>query len=280
MTTTIAVPLPPWLEEHCFRLEETDSQIRNLNLNIRHLNLEMMQALCKALLANSRIEIINLTSSFLNHAHDPNILVALAQVLARNHPSLRIIHLSYNRLQHVHALGAALKTNTQLHELHLDHNQLENQSAIALAHGLSHNSSIRLLNLNSNRIGDTGGQALAWALQSNSTLRTLELSRNPSMGDATGRALAKAIIEDGNVTLQHLLLDSNPQMMQYNGILQYYVRANQAGRYLLLRQSSDAMNDEQHPLHDCLWRLWPLVLQGLEPDMIYFFLRETPDLAP
>ena len=257
--------LPRWLEEHCERLEEQNSPIRNLNLNIRRLDSHMAFALCNSLSKNQNIEIVNLTSSF---TMNPTLWTVrpLAQYLASPHSSLQIIHLSYNRLVDVTELGLALQTNTKLKELHLDYNYLDTASAVALAEGLARNRQLRVLQLKSNRIGDVGGQALALALGKNTTLQTLGLSRNQDLGELTQRALAYSLQD--NVTLTNLQLTENPKLVRQLPMLLYFVRANQAGRHLLRKEV-------EH-----LWTLWPLILQGLEPDMLYFFLKERPDFVP
>jgi hypothetical protein len=261
--TTTATALPPWLEEHCFRLQDDTSNILNLNLNIRRLDPDMMCALATALIHNPRIEIINLTSSLI---HPNQTILPLADVLAYPQKSLQVIHLSYNRLEHAASIGDALRTNSTLQELYLDYNRVDSASAISLANGLRQNQTLRVLQLNSNSIGDVGGQALGNALKYNTTLQKLGLCRN-QLGDASGRALVQGLVQDNNVTLMTLQLDGNPLLSPWVALLQYYVRANQVGRYMLGAGE------------DRIWSLWPLVLQSLEADMMFFFLREKPYLV-
>jgi hypothetical protein len=287
MTATAAHPLlPSWLEEHCVRLNEPNSTISNLNLNIRRFNPEMMQALAKALSENTRIQIINMTSALSslsgnnsnsntstnNSNHPDTILLPLSHVLSY-HASLEIVHLSYNQLEDASCLGVVLQTNTTLVELYLDHNRLNCKTAMALAHGLRHNRTLLVLQLNSNRIGDVGGQALGMALRDNATLTTLSLLRNYyPLGALTGQAFHHALYY--NVTLTKLQLDETPFLAPYCARLQYITRANQVGRYLL------RIHPKETKQPYLMGSLWPLILERLESDMIYFYLQEKPDLVP
>lgn len=254
--------IPRWLEQHCERLQDKGSNIRNLNLNIRRLDVFMLQALATALLKNPRIETINLTSAL---SRDPdNTILPFLLVLSR-HPSLEFIHLSYNRLKSIPSIGIALRQNSHLHELYLDYNRLSAQSAVALADGLRQNRTLRVLQLNSNRIGDAGGKALALALGENRSLRVLGMNQN-HLGKATAVALSSSLEE--NLWLTNLQIDKNPDLSRYAPLLLYIVRTNKAGRYLLRKRKITMRS------------IWPLVLERLDCDMMYFFLKECPDLIP
>eukprot|EP00980_Cylindrotheca_fusiformis_P027413 scaffold20339_cov128-Cylindrotheca_fusiformis.AAC.13 len=242
--------IPRWLEEQCERLQDTGTNIRNLNLNIRRLNVIMLQALASALLKNPRIETINLTSSL---SRDPDHTILPFLLVLSKHPSLEFIHLSYNRLKSVPSIGITLCQNTQLLELYLDYNLLTAQTAIALAEGLQQNQTLRVLQLNSNRIGDEGGVALALALRKNKSLRVLGMNRN-QLGKASAMTLFSSLEE--NLWLTSLQIDKNPDLACYTPLLLYIVRTNKAGRYLL-------RNRRKIPRG-----LWPLVLKRLDHDMI------------
>lgn len=275
-----AVVLPRWLEEHCQRLSST-SHISNLNLNLRRLDVPMMQALAEALHQNDRIRVINLTSALLVRSttttSSDEALIPLARLLC-HHSSLHVVHLSYNRLQDASCLGLALATNTSLQELYLDYNQLSGSSVVAIAEGLAQNPNTKLqvLCLNSNRMGDIGGQALAQLLHTNRSLKTLRLANN-RLGNATATTLLKAL-EMHNTTLTELGLEENPDMLTSPrdneieswillGRIQQLLDANQAGRYLLNYQPPPPLG------------LWPFVLEGLPVDPQYYFLQQVPALT-
>ena len=332
--------IPPWLQEHCSRLKAMDSDITNLNLNIRQLNRPMMTELSKALCVNPRIEIINFTSSLMNNvarrppptafrqqrreenmwqpqnvqqrqvegqrSNNPttalmggpyDAALPLAELVLPDHPSLQKIHLSYNRLSCCISIGDALVTNTVLKELHLDYNLLGTSSAIALANGLKYNKSLRVLQLKSNKIDDVGGVAIANSLRSNTTLKHLGLSNN-LLGVETGKVFLN-VLKIQNISLTHLTLDENTSLpMKTRQQIQYYTRANQVGIRHILRYYTNNSNRRHHQFHqkkrqkkssdqlslnsnsssNSIDAIWPCMLEQLEPDMIYFFLQQKPDL--
>ena len=232
----------------------------NLNLNIRRLDEDMMEALSKALLMHDTIEIVNLTSSLVR---PEQALLPLARIALPNHPSLQKLHLSYNRLESVAALGMSLQTNDHLLELYLDYNQIDTISAMALAHGLTHNNTLKVLQLNCNKMGDEGGKELANALKTNNSLMQLGMNKN-QLGLESARALTEAL--EQNVTLTRLDLVENPGIPPpVIESLHMYIRANEVGRYAL-----------REPLFPASW--WSFVLEGIEPEMTFFFLKQKPEL--
>ena len=65
--------------------------------------------------------------------------------------------------------------NTALQVLGLDHNNIGDEGAKAIAKALTTNATLQLLGLGSNGIGDDGGRAMAEALSTNATLQSLWL---------------------------------------------------------------------------------------------------------
>ncbi len=304
--------IPHWLKENCFRLKDEGENLRNLNLNIRRLNVSMILVLCEALRDATRIETVNMTSSLSStqRNHDAGrILIPLAYAL-RRHVSLKTIHLSYNQLKDATSLGVTLELNrSSLTELYLDYNRLNVKTAISLARALRRNNKLSILQLNSNRLGDEGGRIIAEALRDNTSLKTLGLARN-SLGSKTAEAFLETLDFYGNLSLTQLSLSGNSDIpLKSERAISYLVWANRAGRYLLRNDvCRNTLNkgDENASKSLCRTRggatanvcncndinnkgtnrngsdyrnkLWPLVFQGLEPDMIYFFLREKPRL--
>ncbi|KAL3945382.1 MAG: hypothetical protein SGBAC_000515 [Bacillariaceae sp.] len=253
-------PIPKWLSDHCDRLQDEESKIQNLNLNIRRMNADMIHVLSEALMKNDNIETINLTSALFQDQERG--LVPFMRVM-RNHPSLKAIHLSYNRLRYIHAIEQPLRSNTQLCDLYLDYNRLNCDTAISLANVLRHNTNLTVLQLNSNRIGDVGGEAIALALKDNSTLKFLGMRSN-QLGKRTAKAMISSL--KINMTLTTLQIDQNPNLEEKVPLLTHIVQCNRAGRYLL-RQNNEVP-----------YALWPSVFQQLECDMVLFFLMEHPEL--
>jgi len=299
--------IPTWLKENCFRLDDEGENLRNLNLNIRRLSPEMILVLSEALKNNTRIETVNMTSSLSNTQRRQDagrILIPLAYAL-RRHVSLKTIHLSYNRLKDASSLGTSLELNlSSLTELYLDHNSLNVRTAHALARALRRNNKLSILQLNSNNLGDEGGRIIAEALRDNTGLKTLGLARN-SLKSKTAVSLLKSLNFHGNVSLVSLSLDDNPDFpVLSERFILYLVRANRAGRYLLrndihtnasgeincnncsrrtatantCKGSNSHGDDGNREVRNYKSKLWPLVFERLEPDMIYFFLREKPRL--
>ena len=60
----------------------------------------------------------------------------------------------------VQALAYVLNTNSTLHQLWLDHNNIGAKGAIALAEALKDNSTLRALYIDTNQIGDQGAKTL------------------------------------------------------------------------------------------------------------------------
>mmetsp|Transcript_13624 Transcript_13624/g.32928 ORF Transcript_13624/g.32928 Transcript_13624/m.32928 type:complete len:264 (+) Transcript_13624:1047-1838(+) len=252
--------IPKWLTDHCDRLQDEESQIQNLNLNIRRLNVDMIHALSDALMNNNDIETINLTSALFQ---DQERGLGPFMKVLRKHKTLAIIHLSYNRLRHVHAIEQPLRSNTHLRELYLDYNRLNCDTAISLANVLKHNTNLTVLQLNSNRIGDVGGEAIANSLKANTTLKFLGMRSN-QLGKRTANAMLSSL--KVNMSLTTLQIDKNPDLEENVPLLAHIVQSNRAGRYLL------GQKDEVPRA------LWPLLFEQLECDMLLFFLTEHPEL--
>ena len=255
-----AIMIPSWLEEHCSRLSRNDPELENLNLNIRRLDTEMLEALAKSIERNNAIHTLNLTSSLIKAS-----LLPLTRVISR-HPSLKVLHLSYNRLSEsdeIAALARALETNNALTELYLDHNEIDAKGATILASALRENQTLQVLHLSSNQIHDTGAKAFANVLVvDNTTLKRLSLERNRITSIGV-EALLTAL--KSNVTILHLEVDK--RQTSANQELDLALQTNRAGRHLLRRQ--DVRPD-----------FWPYVLGRIsrQPDMLYFFLKEMPNL--
>jgi hypothetical protein len=273
--------IPFWLQEHCARLSLSDEALTNLNLNIRKLDTTMMQSLANALQTNQTLRVLNLTSSV---AQNPSSILALEPIL-RNHPSLQILHLSYNRLSihEVQIFGPILQTNHILTELHLDYNLIDLHlstedrfsTTTQIADGLRHNRSLRILQVNYNHITDSGCIRLAQALDENHTLQILGLKRN-QITETGARAFLETL-QYRNFKLERIDLsqnpvsrldpDSNRESVSSSLILlsqmDLLCRANAAGRRWL--QDSSANVPES---------IWPFLLSRVRHDLplVYFFL--------
>jgi len=248
--------LPPWLVDHCVRLQNNDDNLTNLNLNIRRLSPEMMEELVSALRHNNILTVLNLTSTL---ANNPAAIESLAASIVPQHASLQILHLSHNRLA---AVSLQLSNNSVLKELYLEYNALGEEACQYLAHGLRRNSVLQVLQLNYNLVGNAGCEALAQALQSNSSLLVLGLQRN---GITDAGSLVQTL-EDSNVWIRCIRLEQNNAIpVGQQTRIKLLARANAAGRKFLRHA---ALNDT----------LWPRLLHRLDYNLKFFFLQQKPDL--
>lgn len=251
-----ASSLPPWLVDHCVRLQNNDENLSNLNLNIRRLTLEMMEELVSALRHNNVLTVLNLTSSLINN---PAAIEPLTASIVPQHVSLQILHLGHNRLATV---SLQLANNSVLKELYLEYNALGPVSCQYLAHGLRQNSVLQVLQLNYNLVGNAGCEALAQAMQHNSSLLVLGLQRN-GISDASSLV---QILEDYNVWIRRIRLEQNndiPAVQQTR--IRLLSRANAAGRRFLRHA---ALDDP----------LWPRLLHRLDYNLKFFFFQQKPEL--
>ena len=237
--------VPVWLRELCERLESDEkAMLSEVNLNIRRLTYEMMSHLCHVLLRGScsALRSLNLTSSLIDRIEMTSGQVAeplIRDVLSSSTCSLRILHLSYNRLAGpLHGLGKSMAVNQTLTELYLDHNRIDCEAAIELSQGLRRNQTLQVLQLSSNVIGDRGATNLAEALVFNKCLRSLGLSRNV-IGEAGVQAFVETLWKHKNTTLKFLDMQNNKPSVSAGtlGWLATLCQANALGRRILLFQA-------------------------------------------
>lgn len=257
---SVALSIPPWLEEICVRLRSNDESLTNLNLNIRHLPPVSFAYLWDALEENTVLKTLNLTNSLV----PPLDLRPLLRGLA-HHGSLTTLYLSYNKLVDVSLLAMVLRTNTSLENLFLDYNRVQDD-AVLLANALNYNRTLKTLHLGKNQIDDTGATALADMLTVNTTLQRISLLSNSI------RTLGITDLIQGlrqNVTLQFLEVERNPGMtVHFQSAVDQLCQTNCYGRYLL-----------QYPgLPDGIWS-HVLARSGGRANQIFFFLQSKPDLC-
>jgi len=183
------------------------------------LNREERDALVHAVVApqNTCIRKLDLRGSFRNlPPHEVESFVE--RVLGTNHPSLRELDLSCNRFDehHATALGRAVRTNTTLREIGLDHNQFGPRGGQILAEeGFRHNKTLERVDLDGCELGTSGSLHVARALSENPSLKVLSLCANDAGGNNNGvpdrsdsRSLFRCLFVDCN-KLERLRLVSN-----------------------------------------------------------------------
>ncbi|XP_075139374.1 NACHT, LRR and PYD domains-containing protein 12-like [Leptodactylus fuscus] len=133
----------------------------------------------------------------------------LASVI-RNNKSLRILHLSYNRLSgpHFSDLMAALSSPAcRIEELRLADNDLTNDSCIQLAEGIKNNQSLKILDLSRNRLSGPHFSDLMAALSSPACrIEEIHLDK-VGLPDTSCTQLASGI--KNNQSLKKLVLSNN-----------------------------------------------------------------------
>ena len=103
------------------------------------------------------------------------------------------------------SLGAMLRRNTSLHEVHLSENELGDEGAAVLVDGLLFNSTLMKLDLRSNGIGGEGALSLASLIKQSPSLTSLYVGMN-SIGNVGAEALARGL---ANSRLEKLDLSDN-----------------------------------------------------------------------
>jgi hypothetical protein len=235
----------------------------------------------------------------------------IGEAVARELPALfqadtgvlvKKLNLRGNRISNTDAaaLSLPLKDNRCLKELNLTNNEIGGQGATAIAAALRSNVGLEKICLDHNPIGDDGAVALAQALTSNTTLTSLSLSGLsekalvdfaeclPLMNGLKHLDLQylKGLTKDGAATfLKGIKANTELEQVAFADVLwvdpctkklsdelapqiQYQMALNRAGKRIL--KSQGHVPDS----------LWPLVLAGSSnnPDALYFFLREKPDV--
>lgn len=124
-------------------------------------------------------------------------------------------------------MATALETNNSLRSLVMLHSHITDKACAALAKTLAVNQTIERLDLSYNCISDLGCIALANSLIYNNSLKEIGLFGNTQVNS---RAIFLRIIQNSNMTLEDLLLDS-----EWDAEINFYLNLNRIGRRCLLR---------------------------------------------
>ena len=258
---------PPWFQEICQRLQAADVSLENLNLNIRRMDEEMMQALANSLVHSRSLRVLNLTSSVMN---DPSALKPLfSQSMA---PSLQILHLNYNQINDdaILPLGHALATNQYLQEIHLDYNEISVIGARSIAKGLECNTSLRVLQMNYNHIQTKGLVALAQAMKRNTTLHQLGLRCN---GIRSIEHFVDLLLHH-NETLSILSLEDNTPVAEYEDDERTTIRIMRKDQQALLATANVYCRFNQAGRRIAHQAILPqLIAPVVDPSVVYLFLQ-------
>lgn len=220
-----------------------------------------MRLLAQALEGNRSLKVLNLVASITT----PHAETVIAQVLPLT--GLEKLHLSYNHISNVISLGTALRGTTCLKELYLDFNNISNALPLVEFLKVNQMAGLEIIQLNCNNIGDCGAIAFGELLKTNTSLCRLYLGRN-NITNVGAMALLQGL--ESNVSLMELHLDGNVDISQeLVDRIDYLVKANQFGRYLLRQEGHLPA------------AFWPHLLGRVrkEPNLVYFFVTSKPDLC-
>lgn len=194
---------------------------------------------------------------------------------------LQTLNLSHNMLDNEAAamLGAFLETNTNLHEMYLQFNNIGEKGALALFVSLTHNSTLTVLNLENNQIQlhtqefivplqqcpvhmlalsgnplcNAGLTVLSQALHYNTAIKWLYLSSIQVHGVKGVAAMALAL-GSNNTTLEQLVLSGNEIDDEGAYALARTLEFNSTLAGLDLRRNSFTLVATQHFVHALLMR--------------------------
>eukprot|EP00316_Scyphosphaera_apsteinii_P020707 CAMPEP_0119306678 /NCGR_PEP_ID=MMETSP1333-20130426/7369_1 /TAXON_ID=418940 /ORGANISM="Scyphosphaera apsteinii, Strain RCC1455" /LENGTH=350 /DNA_ID=CAMNT_0007310037 /DNA_START=195 /DNA_END=1248 /DNA_ORIENTATION=+ len=183
----------------------TNKVLSSLSLFSAQLGTEGSAALADALRSNGALSDLRLDYSSVGAKG----LMALADVLRT--AMLTSLCLSGTQLCDVKQVGAdawnghytaegvswladAMRANTTLLNVGLDHNDLRAEGARAIADALEANCTLSSLNLRLNDIDDDGGVALADSLANNTSLKHLNLRDNQRLGWRTAAAFEAMLL--------------------------------------------------------------------------------------
>ncbi|RUS28106.1 hypothetical protein BC938DRAFT_482311, partial [Jimgerdemannia flammicorona] len=121
---------------------------------------------------------------------------------------------------------------SQIQELHLRSDLIDEKGASALAEALKTNTKLQKLDIYGNRIGEKGMNTLAEALKMNTTLQKLNLELN-SIDDLGASAIAEAL--KMNTRLQNLNLENNRIEDKGASVLSEALKVNTALQNLNLK---------------------------------------------
>jgi len=171
----------------------------------------------------------------------------------RSHHSLTQLNLSSNCILHGDKIGDLLASNSTLEVLDLGFNLLGNQEVEDICIGLRENTSLRELNLHGcHRISHTGMKTILRCLQKhNTSIHKIGLQAFDEEG--------KQLIEEIN----------------------YWLKLNKAGRYLIRASTSSEQGNNTQPYHNSHGETAPigilpraLMKSNKDPDSIFHLLRE------
>ncbi|EJK58933.1 hypothetical protein THAOC_20904, partial [Thalassiosira oceanica] len=132
---------------------------------------EQADLLIKSIIDNRAIKDIRLQNSF--NQSDVNGCRALAALMTCGRP-FDVLNFGGNGLSGIGEVAAALATNTQLEELWIHDNKLNDRDAELIAQALKQNTNLQRLDLDGNNITSAGFENIRTAIYDPSSLNAME----------------------------------------------------------------------------------------------------------
>ena len=179
--------------------------LKDLRLSNTNIGEEDCKQIASLLSHSQTLEKLHIISNSLTSDNIHIIFDGLHKNSSLKHLLMENNHMS---LDHMKSLNVYLQDRgkCKLETLHLVDCNFEPETAVELAHGLSHNCSVKTLYLSANDVGDEGATALGQTLLKNKTLTCLTLD-NCGITTTGGTALATSLLE--NTTLEILVISRN-----------------------------------------------------------------------
>ena len=177
-----------------------------LDLSGTDIGEEDYKQIARLLSRSQTLEKLNIGSNFLTSDNIHIILNGLHKNSSLKH--LVMVNNQTVSLDHMKSLSVYLQDTgkCKLETLGLEYCNIEPETAVELAHGLSHNCSVKTVELSQNDVGDEGATALGQTLLKNKTLTSLLLFYC-GITATGGTALATSLLE--NTTLEILNISHN-----------------------------------------------------------------------
>ena len=179
--------------------------LKELDLSNTNIGEEDCKQIASLLSRSQTLEKLNIGNNSLTSDNIHIILNGLHNNSSLKHLVMKVSHMS---LDHMKCLSVYLQDRgkCKLERLDLNICNIEPETAVELAHGLSHNCSVKTLDLSFNDVGDEGTTALGQTLLKNKTLTKMELT-DCGITTTGGTALATSLLE--NTTLEGLAITYN-----------------------------------------------------------------------
>ena len=179
--------------------------LKQLDLSVTNIGEEDCKQIARLLSCSQTLEKLDIGDNSLTSDNIHIILNGLHKNSSLKHLVMDCNHMLLDNMK---SLSVYLQDRgkCKLETLNLKFCNIEPETAVELAHGLSHNCSVKTLDLTGNHVGDEGATALGQTFLENKTLTRMELG-NCGVTTTGGTALATSLL--ANTTLEMLDISYN-----------------------------------------------------------------------